>query len=99
MFPPDAAKENNNENNLKFNSGDFEVDLQMGKLVDGKEDDTIFRNVVSLNDLYSNFVLNQSIYSPFMALDITITESKRILEHFGERGLQGEEWVKIKFQT
>ena len=88
------------ENNKQlFNAGDYEVTMDMGKLVDDDKDGVQFRTMVSLNDLYSNFNISQSIFQPYMTLSIHITESKLILERFGTRGLQGEEFVKIKFQT
>lgn len=92
-------KEVAEHNKLTFNSGDFRVDLQLGKLVDDFYEGVLWSNWVSLNDLYSNFTINKSIYSPYHTLNITIAESKRILERFGSRGLQGEEFVKIKFRT
>ena len=87
------------ENKMLFNSGDFEVTMDMGKLIDDDKDGVQFREMVSLNDLYSNFTMSQSIFDPFMTLSIHITESKLIFERFGTRGLQGEEFVKIKFNT
>ena len=87
------------ENKMLFNSGDFEVTMDMGKLIDDDKDGVQFRGMVSLNDLYSNFTMTQSVFEPYMTLTIHITESKLIFERFGTRGLQGEEFVKIKFNT
>ena len=86
-------------NKLLFNSGDYQATMEMGKLVDDDKAGVQFRTMVSLNDLYSNFYITQSLFEPYMTLSIHITESKLILERFGTRGLQGEEFVKIKFQT
>ena len=87
------------ENKMLFNSGDFEVTMDMGKLIDDDKDGVQFREMVSLNDLYSNFTMTQSVFEPHMTLSIHITESKLIFERFGTKGLQGEEFVKIKFNT
>ena len=87
------------EDDMLFNSGDYEVTMDMGKLIDDDKDGVQFRSMVSLNDLYSNFRITQSIVDSYMTLTIHITESKLIFERFGTRGLQGEEFVKIKFQT
>lgn len=87
------------EDDMLFNSGDYEVTMDMGKLIDDDKDGVQFRSMVSLNDLYSNFRITQSIVDSYMTLSIHITESKLIFERFGTRGLQGEEFVKIKFQT
>jgi hypothetical protein len=87
------------EDNMLFNSGDYEVTMDMGKLIDDDKDGIQFRGMVSLNDLYSNFSITQSIFDPYMTLTIHITNSKLVLERFGTKGLQGEEFVKIKFQT
>ena len=87
------------EDNMLFNSGDYEVTMDMGKLIDDDKDGIKFRGVVSLNDLYSNFSITQSIFDPYMTLTIHITNSKLVLERFGTKGLQGEEFVRIKFQT
>jgi hypothetical protein len=84
---------------MLFNSGDFTVTMDMGKLVDDDKAGVQFRSMVSLNDLYSNFYITQSLFEPFMTLSIHISEAKMILERFGTRGLQGEEFVKIKFST
>jgi len=87
-----------NKNEL-FKAGDFEATLDMGKLVDDDKEGVQFRKIVSLNGLYSNFTIHQSIFDPFMTLTIHITESKTIFQKLGTRGLQGEEFVKIKFNT
>ena len=88
------------DNNLLFNSGSYELKtLNLGKLVDDDKDGVQFRTVVSLHDLYSNFSIHQSIHNAFMTLTIHISESKLIFERLGTKGLQGEEFIQIKFQT
>ena len=87
------------DNNLLFNSGAYKATIIMGKLVDDDKDGVKFRGVVSLNDLYSNFSIHQSIHNSYMTLTIHISESKLILERFGTKGLQGEEFIQIKFET
>jgi len=87
------------DNNLLFNSGAYIATITMGKLVDDDKDGVQFRGVVSLNDMYSNFSIHQSIHNPYMTLTIHISESKLVFERFGTKGLQGEEFIQIKFET
>jgi len=99
MGPLTREKGLKTEENTLLNAGDFEVTMDMGKLVDDGKEGVRFDGAVSLNDLYSNFTIQQSIFEPYMTLTIQINESKLIFEQFGSKGLQGEEFVKIKFNT
>ena len=84
--------------NISFSAGDFKVEeISLGKLVDDDIDGVEFKEVVDLSDMWATFTLNQSMTSPFMSLNITISEHKRMFERMGTKGMQGEEFVFIKF--
>jgi len=87
------------ENKMLFNSGSAELSMFMGKLIDDDKEGVQFRSLVDLNDMYTNINITQSVFNPYMTLSIHITESKLIFEEFGTKGLQGEEFILIKFQT
>ena len=87
------------ENKMLFNSGSAEISMFLGKLIDDDKDGVEFRSLVDLNDMYTNISLVQSVFNSYMTLSIHITESKLVFEEFGLKGLQGEEFVMLKFQT
>tara|TARA_R100001377_G_scaffold27644_1_gene14836 strand:+ start:857 stop:2206 length:1350 start_codon:yes stop_codon:yes gene_type:complete len=87
------------ENKMLFNSGSAELSLDMGKLIDDDKEGIEFRSLVDLTDMYTNMIISQSIFDPYMTLSIHISESKLVFEEFGTKGLQGEEFILIKFQT
>ena len=105
MFSPSSALQaiypENKNPNLLFNSGGFTLDeLVIGKLVDDRIGNRVeFHEGLDLHDLYVLCTIGQSIHRPYIALTIHLGESKSVFERFGSKGLQGEEFVRIKFQT
>ena len=87
------------ENSMLFNSGSAELKMFMGKLIDDDKEGIEFRQLVDLSDLYTNINITQSVFNSYMSLSIHISESKLIFEEFGTKGLQGEEFISIEFQT
>ena len=87
------------ENSMLFNSGSAEISMFLGKLIDDDKEGIEFRELVDLNDMYTNISISQSIFNSYMTLAIHITESKLVFEELGLKGLQGEEFVMLKFQT
>ena len=85
----------------KFLAGEYVLDeILLGKLVDDRIPGQVkFHSVLDLQDLFTTFSITQSIHNPFMKLDIALGESKQVFEHFGSKGMQGEEFVRIKFKT
>jgi hypothetical protein len=85
---------------LKFLAGEYVLDeLSLGKLVEDTSPVVEYQSVLDLQDLFTTFSISQSIHSPCMTLDIALGESKQVFEQFGSKGLQGEEFVRMRFQT
>ena len=83
-----------------YPSGDFNLDeFALGKIVDDGVDGAEFHSVVDLHDLYVSFNIQQSIHSPYLKMDVVFGESKQIFERFGSKGLQGEEFIRIRFSA
>ena len=93
------STESKDAGEMLFNSGSAVLSMLLGKLIDDDKDGVEFRSFVDLGDLYTNIAIGQSVFQPHMTLSIHINESKLIFEEFGTRGLQGEEFVLIEFQT
>lgn len=86
--------------NLRFNSGDYEIiEFTMGKLVDDAKEGVEYQDIVDLSDLYVSFSLSQSINEMFMSLTVSMGEAKHVFERLGSTGMQGEEFVFLKFKT
>lgn len=84
---------------VKFKSGHFELEeLMLGKLVHHL-DKIEFTDVVTLADKYSTITLTQSLSDSNMVLIIGVGDGLRIFERLGEKGLQGEEFVKLKLYS
>ena len=84
---------------MLFNSGSAELSMLLGKLIDDDKEGIEFRSIVDLEDMYTNINITQSVFNSYMTLSIHINESKLIFEELGTKGLQGEEFVLIKFNT
>jgi len=84
-----------------FLAGEYVLDeLLLGKLVDDRiPGQVLFHSILDLQDLFTTFSILQSIHNPFIRLDIALGESKQVFEHFGSKGMQGEEFVRIKLKT
>ena len=103
MFPPTLDPNPpfvDKQGNISFSSGDFHVEeMTLGKLIDDNIDGVQFKDLVDLQDMWATFTLSQSMTAPFMTLNITISEHKRMFERLGTKGMQGEEFVMVNFKT
>ena len=86
MFPPTLDPNPpfvDKQGNISFSSGDFHVEeMTLGKLIDDNIDGVQFKDLVDLQDMWATFTLSQSITAPFMTLNTTISEHKRMFETF-----------------
>lgn len=74
-------------------------ELTLGKILDDGHSGPEFHEVVDLSSRFSSIGVTQSLADPFMTMTIGITDATQIFERIGTKGLQGEEFVKIKFYT
>ena len=72
-------------------------EFMLGKITGNSVNGAAFHEVVDLSTRFSSFSVSQSIAEPFMSLTVGMTDAVNILERLGQNGLQGEEFVKLKF--
>ena len=80
-----------------FDSGGRNVQqLQLGKIVSDLRSDVEFHEVVNLLLHTNSLTITQSLYAPSMTMIIRVADTVGMFERIGTKGLQGEEFVKLK---
>ncbi len=81
--------------------GSYVLDeLLLGKILSDYSGGVSFHQVVDLADSkFSSITITQSLADPFMTMAIGVNDATQILERLGTKGLQGEEFVKIKLYS
>jgi len=84
----------------KASPGAYVLDeLSLGKILDDGQSGPEFHEVVDLTSRFSTISISQSLADSFMTMTIGISDATQILERLGSKGLQSEEFVKIKLYS
>ena len=84
----------------KTSPGAYVLDeLSLGKILDDGQSGPEFHEVIDLSSRFSTINITQSLADPFMTMAIGISDATQIFERLGSKGLQGEEFIKIKLYT
>jgi len=85
---------------LNFAAGDIIVSkMMLGKLVDTGRFGVEFHAVIDLRDQYEVCQIVQDIENPFLICQIRMSNATQLVERIGSKGLQGEEFIQINFNT
>jgi len=80
--------------------GSYVLDeLILGKILSDSAGGVEFHEVVDLHSRFSTINITQSLAEPFMTMAIGVSDATQIFERLGTRGLQGEEFIKIKLYS
>jgi hypothetical protein len=74
-------------------------ELTLGKILDDGQSGPEFHQAVDLTSRFSTISIHQSLADSFMSMIIGISDATQMLERLGSKGLQGEEFVKIKLYS
>ena len=74
-------------------------DLTLGKIFDDGIGGPEFHQVIELHSRFTSISISQSLAEPFMTLIIGVSDATQIFERLGSKGLQGEEFIKIKLYS